>query len=32
MAFVLLFVLVRVSRRRWLEEAAGNSEPALETA
>ncbi|HXI38561.1 MAG TPA: lipid II flippase MurJ [Bryobacteraceae bacterium] len=30
-AFVLLFSLVRVNRRRWLEESAGDSQPALET-
>lgn len=32
MAFVLLFALVRMCRRRWLEKPAGNSRPALETA
>jgi putative peptidoglycan lipid II flippase len=31
-AFVLLFSLVRMNRGRWLEEAAGDSRPALETA
>ena len=31
-AFVLLFVLMRVSRRRWLEELENSSRPALETA
>jgi putative peptidoglycan lipid II flippase len=31
-AFLLLFLLVRVNRKRWLEEAAGDSQPALETA
>lgn len=30
-AFLVLSVLVRVNRRRWLEELAGNSRPALET-
>jgi putative peptidoglycan lipid II flippase len=30
-AFLLLFSLVRVSRRRWLEESTGASQPALET-
>lgn len=30
-AFVLLFSLVRINRRRWLEESAGDSQPALET-
>jgi hypothetical protein len=31
-AFLLLFSLVRVNRRRWMEEAARASQPALETA
>jgi putative peptidoglycan lipid II flippase len=31
-AFLLLFSLVRVNRRKWLAEAAGSSQPTLETA
>jgi putative peptidoglycan lipid II flippase len=31
-AFVLLFSLMRANRRRWLEQAARGSNPALETA
>jgi putative peptidoglycan lipid II flippase len=31
-AFVLLFSLMRANRKRWLDEAAGSSRPALETA
>ena len=30
-AFLLLFSLVRINRRRWLDESAGDSKPALET-
>lgn len=30
-AFLLLFSLVRINRQRWLDEAAGDSQPALET-
>ncbi len=30
-AFLVLFVLVEIHRRRWLEELAGESRPALET-
>jgi putative peptidoglycan lipid II flippase len=30
-AFLLLFSLVRINRRRWLDESAGDSQPALET-
>ncbi len=30
-AFLLLFSLVRINRRRWLEESAADSQPALET-
>jgi putative peptidoglycan lipid II flippase len=31
-AFLLLFSLMRANRKRWLDEAAGSSRPALETA
>jgi len=31
-AFLLLFALVRVNRRRWMERATADSQPALETA
>jgi len=31
-AFLLLFLLVRMSRRRWLEKAASDSHPVLEIA
>ena len=30
-AFLLLFLLVRIKRHRWLDEAASDSQPALET-
>ena len=30
-AFLLLFSLVRINRRRWLDESADDSQPALET-
>jgi putative peptidoglycan lipid II flippase len=30
-AFLLLFSLVRIKRQRWLDESAGDSQPALET-
>jgi len=30
-AFLLLFSLVRINRQRWLDESAGDSQPALET-
>lgn len=30
-AFLLLFLLVRMNRQRWLDESAGDSQPALET-
>jgi peptidoglycan biosynthesis protein MviN/MurJ (putative lipid II flippase) len=32
LAFLLLFTLMRINRRRWLEQAAHDSQPALETA
>ncbi len=32
LAFLLLFALMRINRRRWLEQAARDSQPALETA
>ena len=31
-AFLLLFALMRINRHRWLEQAAGDSQPALEPA
>ena len=31
-AFLLLFTLMRANRRRWIEQAARDSKPALETA
>jgi len=31
-AFLLLFTLMRANRRRWIEQAARDSNPALETA
>jgi len=30
-AFLLLFLLVRINRHRWMDESAGASKPALET-
>jgi len=32
LAFLLLFTLMRINRRRWLEQAARDSQPALEPA
>ena len=32
LAFLLLFTLMRVNRRRWLQQAARDAQPALETA
>jgi putative peptidoglycan lipid II flippase len=32
LAFLLLFALMRINRGRWLDEAAGDSQPALEPA
>jgi putative peptidoglycan lipid II flippase len=32
LAFLLLFALMRINRRRWLEQAARDSQPSLETA
>lgn len=32
LAFLLLFALMRINRRRWLEQASRDSQPALETA